>query len=113
MKFFALGSDILSTEEYAILATAVNDEMAEYLANLLNAKGKIDSESNEPIETWKCPKCGVDCSSTTCYAEANAELEDEDSFEKDWCDFCAMSVTAEPVPDQLRGNCPHCGEMVS
>ena len=43
-----------------------------------------------------------------------SEPEDtDDSLESDWCDFCEMSVTAEPVQGYLRGNCPHCGNMCS
>lgn len=33
--------------------------------------------------------------------------EDMDDFERDWCDFCAMSCVADD-----HRNCPHCGNPV-
>jgi hypothetical protein len=37
------------------------------------------------------------------YPDENDSGSDEDSFDRDWCDFCMISV--EPDGD---GDCPHC-----
>ena len=37
-------------------------------------------------------------------SEIGTDEEDEDSFDRDWCDFCQMSVIADE-----KGNCTHCG----
>jgi hypothetical protein len=84
-RFFTLGNEILSRNEYSILATAINDDVAEYLVDMLN---KIDSESDEPsdeVETWKCSQCGTDCSCIQCPADSSDDdlIEETDYLEED------------------------------
>jgi len=71
---------------------------------------KIDNETDsESIETWKCDKCGTDCSATTCPSD---EDSDDDSFERDWCDFCEMIVILVPAEEYTKGTCPYCGTYI-
>lgn len=65
---------------YLLTASNVSDYVLGYIDGIVRQAGgypilNIDSESDE----------------------------DEDSFDRDWCDFCMMSV--EPDGD---GDCPHC-----
>ena len=41
---------------------------------------EIDSES---VETWKCSKCGTDCSAIQCPADSDDDLIEDDYLEQD------------------------------
>lgn len=73
---------------------------------------EIDSGS---IETWKCSKCGTDCSAIQCPADSGDDLIEEtdyleeDEFERDWCNFCEKSVVGVGDGQEAFLSCPECG----
>jgi hypothetical protein len=110
-KFFTLGNEILSTDEYSVLATAVSDEVAEHLVELLNKKVDSESTGNTSPDSEHGGLILVN------YEGQEEELsdtylgEDEDNFDSDWCGFCERSVTTVIAADGHRV-CPYCTEEI-
>lgn len=94
---------------------AQNHEVAIWVLNALQLKVINDNLQNRhyPGDTIECYTCENKITWEE-YAKNEGQCfecrpkEDEDIFEKDWCNFCEMSVTMDANSD-----CPHCGTAQS